>query len=118
LSSDYWLSLAKMQAADSGGSRKALEALEFSDLTGPNEGTVMMHRGLFGVWQWQILSPELRAQTAADLTASRLSGDLSGRDADWLKAALSEKPDLVRQEIRAALEAHGLPAIELARFGL
>ena len=114
LSSDYWLSLAKMRQATGEGSRKVLEALELSTLTGPNEGIVIVHRGLFGVWQWQMLPPELRAQTAADLTASRLSD----RDAAWLKADLSSKPDVVRQEIRTALQAHGLPAVELARIGL
>src|ERR1700688_1778673 len=50
LSSDYWLSLAKIRQATGEGSRKVLEALEFSTLTGPNEGTVAVHRGLFGVW--------------------------------------------------------------------
>ena len=114
LSSDYWLSLAKMREATGEGSRKVLEALELSTLTGPNEGIVIVHRGLFGVWQWQMLPQELRAQTAVDLTASRLSD----HEAAWLKADLSSKPDVVRQEIRTALQAHGLPASEFARIGL
>jgi hypothetical protein len=114
LSSEYWLSLAKMRQATGEGASKALEALELSTLTGPNEGTVMAHRGLFGVWQWEILPPELRTQTAADLTAS----ELSTRDVAWLKANLSEKPDAVRQEIRAALQSHDFPAAKLTRIGL
>jgi hypothetical protein len=114
LSSDYWLSLAKMREATGEGSRKVLEALEFSTLTGPNEGVVLAHRGLFGVWQWQILPAEQRMQTAVDLTASRLSN----RDEAWLKADLSGKPDVVRQEIRTALQARGLLASQLARIGL
>jgi hypothetical protein len=114
LSSDYWLSLAKMRQATGEGSSKISEALELSTLTGPNEGTVIVHRGLFGVWQWQTLPSEARVQTAVDLTAIRLSD----HEAAWLKAELSGKPDVVREEIRTALQAHGLRASEFARIGL
>ena len=113
LSSDYWLSLAKMRQATGEGSSKVLEALELSGLIGPNEGIVAVHRGLFGVWQWQTLPPELRNQAARDLTASRLSD----HEAAWLKAELSRKPDVVREEIRTGLQARGLRASEFARIG-
>ena len=77
LSSDYWLSLAKMREATGEGSRKVLEALELSTLTGPNEGIVMLHRGLFGIWQWQMLPQEMRTQTAARLNGKSAFGPRS-----------------------------------------
>ena len=114
MSADYWVSLAKMRQATGLEPNEVLEALEFSSLTGPDEGVVILHRGLFGIWQWQTLPPDLQAQTATDLTASRLSNN----DEAWLKADLAGKPDAVRQEIRTALLAQGLPASELSRIGL
>jgi hypothetical protein len=114
LSSEHWLSLAKMQLAMGQASTKVSAALELSVLTGPNEGTVMSHRGLFGLWRWQTLSAEQQAKAAADLTAIHLSAN----DAAWAKADLSHKPDVVRQQVRRALQADGLSTTEIARIGL
>ena len=114
LSTQYWLSLAKMRQVTGEPSSKVLDALTLSTLTGANEGSTLSARGLFGVWQWESLPAELRERTAAALTARRVS-DL---DADWLRANLAQKPETLRQQIRTALQTHGLSAIELARIGL
>lgn len=114
LSARYWLSLAKMRQVTGEPSGKLFDAFILSILTGPNEGSILSSRGLFGVWQWESLSEELRDRTVAALTARRLS-DL---DVDWLRADLAQKPETVRQQIRIALQASGLSATELTRFGL
>jgi hypothetical protein len=113
LSSYYWLQLAESRVDAGEGPSEASEALELSVLTGPNEGYMVTQRGLFGVWQWETLSPENRTRAAADLSARRLS---TAR-VTWLRKTLSEKTDEIRQAIRMALQAQGFPKDEFAQVG-
>jgi hypothetical protein len=40
-----------------------LEALQLSVVTGPNEGYMITQRGLFGIWQWEVLPQEVKARS-------------------------------------------------------
>lgn len=114
LSSEYWLSLAKLRQFTGEPSGKVLEALTLSALTGPNEDYMLAGRGVFGVSQWENLPAEFRERAAADLTAT----PLSDRNATLLRENLAQKSQTTRQEIRLALQAHGLAAAQLSRLGL
>jgi hypothetical protein len=105
--------LAESRVDAGEGPAEASEALGLSVLTGPNEGYMITQRGMFGVWQWEALSPESRTRAIADLAARRLSGPILA----WLKTTLSEKTEQVRQTIRLALQAQGFPKDEFARVG-
>jgi hypothetical protein len=114
LSSEYWLSLAKMRQVTGEPSKNVFEALQLSTLTGANESSLISNRGLFGIWQWETLPAELRERTAADLAARRVAyGDLA-----WLRTTLSEKSETARYEIRTALQAHGFSQNALTNIGL
>jgi hypothetical protein len=114
LSSRHWLMLAEARVDAHEALAKALEALELSVVTGPNEGYMITQRGLFGVWQWEVLPPEIQKRAVADLVARQLSGAKLA----WLKTTLSEKAEPVRQEIRAALQAQGFSKNNFERIGL
>lgn len=114
MSSYYWLQLAESRVDANEGPAKASEALELSVLTGANEGYMITQRGMYGIWQWETLSQENRTRAVADLAARRLSG----RNLAWLKTALSEKTEQVRQAISLALQAQGFPKGNFAQIGL
>ncbi len=114
LSSYYWLQLAEARIDDNEPLAKALEALEMSEVTGPNEEYMITQRGMFGIWQWEVLPPEVQQRAIADLVAERPS-DIK---AAWLKKTLAGKPEQVRQEIRSALQAQGFSKNNFERIGL
>lgn len=45
----------------------ALEDVEMSAITGPNEEYMITQRGLFGIWQWESLPTDLQRSTIGDL---------------------------------------------------
>jgi hypothetical protein len=114
LSSFIWLQLAETRIDAHDPLEKALEALELSAITGPNEGYIITQRGLFGIWQWEKLTPEARLRAINDMVAIQISD----AKITWLKTTLAEKQEPVRQEIRAALQAGGFSEADLARIGL
>jgi hypothetical protein len=114
LSSYYWIQLAEARIDDHEPIAKALDALQLSEVTGPNEEYMITQRGLFGIWQWEVLPPEVQQRTIADLVAVRPSDP----KAAWLKTTLAGKTEEVRQQIRSALQAQGLPQKEFDRIGL
>src|SRR5260370_31042716 len=73
LSSRYWLKLAEARVDAGDPLSQALEALQLSVVTGPNEGYMITQRGLFGIWQWEVLPQEVKARAVADLAARQLS---------------------------------------------
>ena len=114
LSSLSWLRLAEVRVDANEGLARATEALELSAVTGPNEGYILTERGLFGIWQWEGLSPELKQRAIADLAARQISdGKLA-----WLKTYLAGKPEPLRREIRSALQARGFSKSNFDRIGL
>jgi hypothetical protein len=114
LSSRYWLKLAEARVDAHEDIVRAIDAFELSTLTGPNEGYILTQRGLFGIWQWEALPPELKQRAIAGLVAGQISdGKLA-----WLKATLADKPEPVRREIRLALQAQGFSKSNFERIGL
>jgi hypothetical protein len=114
LSSYYWVELADVRTETHDPLPEVIDALEMSFVTGPNEDYVMVQRGMFGIWVWEKLPPDERDRTAANLALSRISDE----KAAWLRQTLAEKTEVVRQEIRTALQAHGFATAKLERIGL
>ena len=95
---------------------KVVRAFCMSVLTGPDEGYVMLPRGLFGVSVWEILSPENRLSTITDLVEMFVW--LTESEKDRLRRSLASKTNAVRDEIRSALKIEQLSDAALARIGL
>ena len=114
LSSFYWIQLAEARVDAHEPIAKALEALQLSEVTGPNEEYMITQRGMFGIWKWEVLPPDVQQRSIADL----VSGYLSDTKLAWLKKTLAEKPEPVRQQIRSDLQTQGLSSTDLKRMGL
>jgi hypothetical protein len=114
MSSENWLKLAERRLTADEPASMAAQAFELSVLTAPNDRYLMVQRGLFGIWQWEDLSPDVRRRAMADLAAT----PLSARSIPWLKKVLSEMPEGTRQEIRSTLRAQGMSAATFERIGL
>ena len=109
LSSTDWLSLSRLELVTAQPRAQILGTLMLSWVTGPNEGYIMAERGIFGLSLWEVLSPDLRSRTAADLAKGEIT------DSRRFKTALSTKPEAVQNEIRASLLALGLSPKEVER---
>lgn len=120
LSSRDWLSLSGVQLVTDQPMDDVLESLKLSTLTGPNEGYVMVERGIYGVSLWESLSPDLKSRVANDLLPVLMPRTpAEGAEAGKLRALVSAQPQRVRRELREALLATGLSPNEIERgFGL
>ena len=114
LASNYWVQLAEARVDDHEPISKALDALELSAVTGPNDEYMITQRGLFGIWQWEVLPPENQQRAIADLVA----GHLSDSKLAWMKTTLAGKTEEVRRQIRSALQAQGFSQSNFDRMGL
>ena len=110
LSSYDWLSLSGLQLITDQPMEQVFASLELSMLTGPNEGYVMVDRGLFGVSLWERLPPDLQRRVALDLAAGN-AGEMTGGKS--IRAALASQPDQALGEVRAAMIATGLSPQEV-----
>ena len=118
MSSQAWLSLAGERLVLGRPASEIDAALRMSRITGPNEGPVMWHRGMFELVRWSSLSADARAQAAADL-ATALSGDaVDGGDIELVKLILVQRPATVRAEIATSLRSAGFSGRQLATIGL
>jgi hypothetical protein len=113
MSSYHWLLLSGMEFVTAMSMEDVLDTLTMSALTGPNEGYVMAERGIFSLSIWEDLSPDLKRRAAMDLAAERVI-----RENEKIRAVLSTKPVGVRNEVRTALLATGLPPKDVERLGL
>jgi hypothetical protein len=111
LSSLDWLSLSGVQLVTDQPMGQVLGSLELSMLTGPNEGYVVVQRGIFGVSLWESLSPYLKGRVAIDLAA----GEITVTGNEKFRAILSAQPERARNELRAAMLATGLSPKEVER---
>ena len=109
LSSTDWLSLSGMQLITDQPMEQVLGSLRLSRLTGPNEGYVMAERGLFGASLWEDLSPDLKRHTAMDLAVEEIADD------SQFRPVFSAQSERVRNELRTAILATGLPPKEIER---
>ncbi len=108
-SSTDWLSLSRLELLTAQPKAQIMGSLLLSWVTGPNEGYVMVERGIFGLSLWEVLSPDLRSRVIADLARAEITE--SGK----FRPVLSTKPEAVQKDIRAALLAVGLSPIEVER---
>ena len=118
LSSADWLSLSGMRLVTGEPYERVLGALAMSSVTGPNEGSVMLQRGIFGLLQWEVLPVEPRQRTIADLAEALLGTAVQDGEINPAKNVLAGKSAEVRREIADRLSAAGVAAPELARMGL
>jgi len=118
LSSANWLALAGMRLVTGQPYQQVLDALAMSALTGPNEGAIMLQRGVFGLLQWERLPEDVRRRTATDLAGAILGTSVQDVDLLPAKNILREKSPQTRQELGDLLRADGVPASELDRIGL
>jgi hypothetical protein len=115
LASPFWLSLAAQRLADGFSFEKVKNPLVLSTLTGPNENRVMTQRGIFGLWLWERLTPELRRSVINDIAGALFSDP----DIIRLGGVWSSKPDAVKQDVRTDLVKNaGLTEKDLNRLGL
>ena len=114
LSSRDWLALSGVQLVTDQPMDDVLESLKLSTLTGPNEGYVMVERGIYGVSMWESLSPDLKSRVANDLLPVLFPRTpAEGAEAGKLRALVSAQPQRVRRELREALLATGLSPTEI-----
>ena len=118
LSSTDWLSLSGMRLVTGQPYEHVLDALAMSSVTGPNEGSVMLQRGIFGLLQWEVLPDEPRQRTIADLAVALLGTSVHDGEINPAKKVLAGKPEEIRREIADQLRGAGVAATELARMGL
>lgn len=112
-----WLALAGTRVADAAPQDKVSAAITMSYVTGPNEGDLMVQRGIFGLIEWQQLSQEVHAQTIRDLSGAIQGGEISDQIRDIIKGVLAAKSTQERSEIVAML-AENVPQKLLAGFGI
>ena len=116
LSSRDWLALSGLQLITDQPMDDVLESLKLSMLTAPNEGYIMVERGVYGVSLWGSLSPDLKSRVANDLVPVLFPRTAQeGADAGKLRALVSAQSQRVRRELREALLATGLSPTRLSK---
>jgi hypothetical protein len=116
LSARDWLSLSAVQFLTDQSMDDVLESLKMSTLTGPNEGSVMVERGIYGVSLWEQLSPDLKSRTASDLIPMLFPRTpKEGTEAGKLRELVSGQPERVRRQLKESLLASGVSAHDLER---
>lgn len=118
MSSTDWLALAGLRVVTARPYDEMTAALRMSSLTGPNEGSVMAERGIFGVLQWDTLPREARSETIADLSGAILDNAFTAAGLEVAKYVLRQKPLETQGEIASWLRREGVSAHDLGRLGL
>jgi hypothetical protein len=118
LSSIDWLALAGSRVTDAASEDKILTALTMSYVTGPNEGAVMLQRGIFGLIEWDILPKQGHERTIRDLSGAIQGAMVSDQANDVIRGILVAKPADTRSEIATMLAAERVPEKRLVAFGL
>jgi hypothetical protein len=116
LSSRNWLSLAEMRLVTERPKEEVVTALEMSWVTGPNEGTLMWQRGVFGLLIWELLSPEKRKLTIEQIARAMSGTPIEDSELVSAKNALSQKSAEARAEIAVLMRAES--EAQATRLGL
>jgi hypothetical protein len=113
-----WLSLSGMRLISGQSEKEVLAALEMSWVTGPNEGSIMLQRGIFGVMLWEILSTDARGRVIADLAGAILGMPTDDNELKAANNVLATKSVDIQEELATRLKAEGISATQLLRLGL
>lgn len=117
MSSQAWLSLAGSRFDAGRPSAEVNAALAMSGVTGPNEGAVMWHRGVFGLLTWNTLTPDNKRQTIADI-AGAIQGGATGGQIGIARSVLATQSPAARSEIAQRLTNAGLSPAQIEFIGL
>jgi hypothetical protein len=118
LSSVNWLSLSGMRLAAGQSEAEVLSALEMSWVTGPNEGAVMLQRGVFGILLWETLPPDARRRVVDDVAGAILGTPMGDNELQVVTNVLSEKSVDIRHEIASLMRAGSVPAGQLSGLAI
>jgi hypothetical protein len=118
LSSTEWLSLAAVWLESERPASEVQGALAMSWLTGPNEGSVMWRRAMFGLLHWETFPKEVHNRSIADLAGAILGHVTKGEEVSLAGHLLNQKPIETRSRIAEMLRASGLHSPELVKLGL
>lgn len=118
LSSRNWLSLAGLRLVTGQPYEQVLGAMAMSSVTGPNEGSLMLQRGIFGVLQWEMLPAVARKRVITDVAGIVMGTPVQDVETNSARAVLTSKPAATQREIADLLREEGVPVRELARMGL
>jgi len=118
MSSEKWLALAGMRLVTGQAVDKVLSPLAMSEITGPNENSVMVKRAIFGLLGWETLPQDARKRTIADLSGAILLGDWTDRERSAVSRTVNPKSSDSVKEISDLLRAEGVTDKELGRIGL
>lgn len=110
--SQSWIALAALRYSVGASAAAIASAFQMSAVTGPNEELAMTQRALFGLLQWESLSPAIRERAMVDLCGEAVAN--IGR----LRLVLSVKSDAVQSAMRAGLRANGCRDSFLRQIGL
>jgi hypothetical protein len=118
LSSVNWLALGGMRLVTGQPEKEVLSALEMSWVTGPNEGSVMLQRGTFGLLLWEALPGDARRRVIDDIVGALLETPVDNSELALARNVLTAKSVDARLEITSRMQAESLSATQLARLGL
>jgi hypothetical protein len=118
LSAANWLSLSGMRLVTGQPENEVLAALTMSWVTGPNEGSVMLQRGVFGLLLWEVLPADARKRVIDDVAGALLGTTVGASELAPAANVLSAKSPQTRWEIASHMQAKSVPATQIARLGL
>ncbi|MGD9614945.1 MAG: O-antigen ligase family protein [Alphaproteobacteria bacterium] len=118
LSSQAWLSLAIFRLVARETLASVVAALQLSWATGPNEGSVLWQRGVFGLALWAFLPSDARERTMRDLARAIRERLVADPQAAAVRPIFAAKSAETRAQMRVLLERHGLRSDDLGRIGL
>ncbi|MCX7899697.1 MAG: hypothetical protein N2444_06400 [Methylocystis sp.] len=105
LSSRHWLELARARYADGSAPEKFFDAVRLSQMTGPNEASIMAGRAVFGLSLWSLAPADLRKALARDLVGGW--PQISETRRALLRVMLDVATAQAREEIASSLVAFG-----------
>ncbi len=117
LSSLHWLELARARYAEGASPEQYFRALNMSQLTGPNEASIMAARAVFGLSLWSLAPADLRKAVTRDLVGGW--PQVSETRRMLLRIMFADAFPQTRTEIVSSLSQYGEEGASIAaRLGL